>query len=132
MTDAELPELTDAELAFLETVFDLAREGKTAEVKSLVEQGIPVDLTNSKGDTLLILAAYYKHEELVEALIALDADTSRVNDNGQTALVAGVFRNNVRIVTALLAAGADPALGAHPALAIAQQFGLSDMEALLS
>jgi len=131
MTDAQLPELTDADLAFLETVFDLAREGKTAELVPLIEQGIPVDLTNSRGDTLLILAAYYKHEELVVALIALDADTSRVNDNGQTALVSGVFRNNVPIVTALLAAGADPALGAHTALAIAQQFGLPEMETLL-
>ncbi len=131
MTDAELPELTDSDLAFLETVFDLAREGKTAELVPLIEQGIPVDLTNSRGDTLLILAAYYKHEELVAALIALDADTSRVNDNGQTALVSGVFRNNVPIVRALLAAGADPSLGAHTALAIAQQFGLPDMEALL-
>lgn len=131
MTDAQLPELTDADLAFLETVFDLAREGKAAELVPLIEQGIPVDLTNSRGDTLLILAAYYKHEELVVALIALDADTSRVNDNGQTALVSGVFRNNVPIVTALLAAGADPSLGAHTALAIAQQFGLPEMVTLL-
>jgi ankyrin repeat protein len=126
MTDAQLPELTDADLAFLETVFDLAREGKAAELVPLIEQGIPVDLTNSRGDTLLILAAYYKHEELVVALIALGADTSRVNDNGQTALVSGVFRNN-----ALLAAGADPSLGAHTALAIAQQFGLPEMVTLL-
>jgi ankyrin repeat protein len=131
MTDAQLPELTDADLAFLETVFDLAREGKAAELVPLIEQGIPVDLTNSRGDTLLILAAYYKHEELVVALIALGADTSRVNDNGQTALVSGVFRNNVPIVTALLAAGADPSLGAHTALAIAQQFGLPEMVTLL-
>jgi len=132
MTPEEVPALTDDALAFAETVFDLAREGHTDRLTALIEQGIPIDLTNARGDTLLILAAYHQHGDTVSALLRLGADTSRVNDNGQTALVAAVFRNNSPIALALLGAGADPELGAHPASAVARQFGLAEMELLLS
>jgi ankyrin repeat protein len=132
MTDEQPPMLTDDELAFLESVFDLAREGETAKLTALIEGGVPVNLTNARGDTLLILAAYRQHADTVDALLRLGADTARVNDNGQTALVSAVFRNNAQIVTALLAAGADPNLGAHTALAVARQFDLPEMEALFA
>ncbi|TDW28441.1 ankyrin repeat domain-containing protein [Cryobacterium psychrophilum] len=132
MTKEQLPALPDDVLAFAETVFDLAREGNAGQLVALISQGVPVDLTNARGDSLLILAAYHQHIEAVNALVRLGADTARVNDNGQTALVAAVFRNNTTITLALLAAGADPELGAHPALAVACQFGLADMEQLLS
>ncbi len=52
------PELTDEQLEFLNSMFDLARAGRAEELLSLIDQGIPVNLTNSKGDSLLILAAY--------------------------------------------------------------------------
>ena len=132
MSAEEPPTLSDEELAFAESVFDLARNGATAELETLIGRGVPVNLTNSKGDTLLILAAYREREETVDMLLRSGADTDRVNDNGQTALVAAVFRNNAPIVSALLDAGANPALGTNTALAVAQQFGLADMERLLS
>jgi hypothetical protein len=50
---------------------------------------------------------------------------------GQTALIAAVFRKNEPIVMALLNAGADPSLGAHTAMQVAQQFGLTDMQRIL-
>ncbi|TQL47674.1 hypothetical protein FB562_0740 [Homoserinimonas aerilata] len=118
-------------LAFAETVFEAARDGDVEKVKQLVAAGVPVNLTNARGDSLLILAAYHQHAETVDALLALGADVDRVNDMGQTAMSCAVFRNNGAIVTTLLAAGADPELGSHTALAIAQQFGLPEMVALL-
>ena len=124
--------LTDEELAFAESVFDLARTGDAARLEVLIGQGIPVNLTNSQGDTLLILAAYRERVDTVGMLLRLGVDTDRINDNGQTALVAAVFRNNVPIVSALLDAGANPALGTNTALAVARQFGLADMERLLA
>ena len=39
-------------------VFDLARNGATGELCDYLASGVPVDLTNDRGDTLLILAAY--------------------------------------------------------------------------
>ena len=123
--------LTPDELAFLQSAFELARAGDTEQLAQYVDQGLPVNLTNSAGDTLLILAAYHKHTELVHALLERGADHARVNDRGQTALAAAVFRQETPIVSALLAAGADPDLGPKSAVAIAEFFDLPDMLALL-
>jgi ankyrin repeat protein len=125
------PELSDEELDFLHRVFDLARDGATAELAAHLDAGIPVNLTNSDGDTLLILAAYREHIDTVRLLLDRGADTARVNGRGQTALAAAVFRNAGAIVTALLEAGADPDLGARTALQIAEHFELAEMTSLI-
>ena len=91
------PELKDQELEFLNSIFDLARNNKPIALQSLLDQGIPVNLTNSHGDTLLILAAYHEHEEIVRVLLKAGADPDRLNDRGQTALVCAVFRDNLTI-----------------------------------
>ncbi len=124
-------QLTDEEIDFLRTMFDHARAGDTARLAEAVDAGVPVNLTNGSGDTLLVLAAYHDHPDTVRALLDRGADTARVNDRGQTALGAAVFRRSERSVTALLAAGADPALGARSALDIARFFDLPEMLALL-
>ena len=128
MTEA----LTEEELAFLRSMFDLARAGDTARLAEAVDAGIPANLTNSAGDSLLILAAYHDHPETVRALIERGADTARVNDRGQTALGAAVFRRSERTVELLLDAGADPALGGRSALDIARYFDLTEMVTLLT
>jgi ankyrin repeat protein len=122
----------DAEtLAFAHRMFDLARDGRTAELAAYVDAGLPVDLTNDKGDTLLILAAYHGHPETVAALLERGADPGRTNDRGQTALAAAVFKRSAESVTALLDAGADPGQGNQSALATARFFELPDMLELL-
>ena len=50
--------LDDDALAFAHRMFDLARAGDADELAAYVAEGLPPDLTNDKGDTLLILAAY--------------------------------------------------------------------------
>ena len=112
-------------------MFDLARAGATAELAANIDAGVPANLTNSGGDTLLILAAYHQHLETVQALLGRGADPERVNDRGQTALGAAAFRQNVPIVRALLAAGADPHGGARSAVELADFFGLADIASLL-
>ncbi len=124
-------DLTLEELEFLASCFDLAREGDVEQLDELFDQGLPLNLTNDSGDTLLILAAYYRQLPVVQTLLAHGADTSRVNDRGQTALASAVFRQDEPIVRALLAAGADPALGAKSAYTIADYFELPAMRALL-
>ena len=124
-------DLTDDEMAFLQGAFDRAREGDTSRLAEYVDAGLPVNLTNAAGDSLLILAAYHTHLETVRALLDRGADTDRVNDRGQTALSAAVFRRSGPIVSALLDAGADPAVGAKSALDVATFFELEDMAALL-
>ncbi len=112
-------------------VFGLARAGETEELAAYVDAGVPVDLTNDKGDTLLVLAAYHGHPETVAALLERGADHSRANDRGQTPLAAAVFKQSTETVTALLAAGADPDGGAPSARETARFFELPAMTALL-
>jgi uncharacterized protein len=112
-------------------VFDLARSGAAEELADYVDAGVPVDLTNDKGDTLLILAAYHDHPDAVAALLARGADPGRVNDRGQTALAAAVFRRSEAGVRTLLEAGADPDAGGPSARETAAFFDLPEMTALL-
>jgi ankyrin repeat protein len=112
-------------------VFDLARNGATGDLCDYLAAGVPVNLTNDKGDTLLILAAYHGHPDTVAALLDRGADHGRVNDRGQTALAAAVFRQSEPTVTALIAAGADADAGGPSARATAQFFDLPAMAALL-
>ncbi len=125
-----MEELSPDELSFLASMFDLAREGDRV-LGEYVDQGLPVNLTNRAGDTLLIVAAYHQHVELVQALVERGADHSRVNDRGQTALAAGVFRQSRPVVETLLGAGADPTRGPQSALDIARFFDLREMLDLL-
>ena len=125
-------ELTEEQVEFLNSVFDLVRAGDAVAVAAYVDRGVPVDLTNANGDTLLLLAAYHEHPDLVAALIERGADPNPVNGRGQTALVAAVFRQNLAIVEALLGAGADPALGSPDARATAAYFQLPVMASLLN
>jgi ankyrin repeat protein len=126
------PELDDREIEALNAVFDLAREGRAEELEALLDQGLPVNLTNAKGDTLLILAAYREQPDVVHALLQRGADLDRLNDRGQTALVSAVFRNNALITRMLIDAGADASLGSQTPAAVAAFFGLEDMSELLA
>lgn len=68
-------------------VFDLARHGDTDTVAAYVDAGVPANLTNDKGDSLVMLAAYHGHPATVEALLQRGADADRPNDRGQTPLM---------------------------------------------
>ena len=113
-------------------VFDLARGGHTDELVAYLDAGVPGNLTNDKGDTLLLLAAYHQHPATVAALLERGADHTRVNDRGQTALAAAVFRQSTDAVQRLLAAGADPDAGEPSARATAAFFDLPAMSDLLA
>ncbi|PRY49764.1 hypothetical protein LY71_105208 [Geodermatophilus tzadiensis] len=118
-------------IALAARVFDLARSGSTEELEAYLDAGVPVELTNDRGDTLLVLAAYHAHPATVAALLARGAEHGRANDRGQTALAAAVFRRSEPIVRALLDAGADPDAGSPSARETAAFFELPEMSALL-
>ncbi len=132
MTEPNTPdELSDEDIAFLHSIFDLAREGNTEKLMILVDQGIPSDLTDPKGNTLMILAAYNGHDDIVSGLIERKADLNRLNDKGQGALTCAVFRKNEPLVRQLLSKGADPHLGSQNALAVAKMFELPELAAVI-
>jgi ankyrin repeat protein len=125
-------DLNDETLAFAHRMFELARDGSTDELAKMVDAGLSVDLTNDKGDTLLLLAAYYSHPETVEALVSRGASVDRVNDRGQTALAAAAFRNDTAAARILLTAGADLLAGGPNALETARFFNNVEVLALFN
>jgi uncharacterized protein len=108
-------------------VFDLARHGDTDTVAAYVDAGVPPDLHNDKGDTLLMLAAYHGHADTVRALLARGADARRANDKGQTPIAGAVFKGEEDVVRVLLDAGADPAAGQPSAIDTARMFGRTEI-----
>ncbi|MEI7032071.1 ankyrin repeat domain-containing protein [Streptomyces pratensis] len=123
-----MSETPDPEVVELATkVFDMARAGDTGALAAYIDAGVPANLTNDRGDTLLMLAAYHGHAEAVTALVARGADPDRANDRGQTPLAGAVFKGVDDVVEALLTAGADPAAGTPSALDTARMFGKTEL-----
>ena len=107
--------------------FDLARAGDTGRLRAYVEHGVPANLTDATGNTLLMLASYHGHAETVAALVALGADPDRTNDRGQSPLAGAMFKGEDDVVQVLLEAGADPDVGTPSARATAQMFDRGDL-----
>jgi ankyrin repeat protein len=118
-------------LDFAHMLFDLARDGEAARLAEYLDAGLSPNLTNDKGDTLLILAAYRGHPETVRVLLDHGADVTRANDRGQTALAAAVFKQSEQTVQLLVAGGASPDDGSPSAIETARFFDLPAMVALL-
>ncbi|ONK13429.1 ankyrin repeat domain-containing protein [Streptomyces sp. MP131-18] len=108
-------------------IFDLARQGDTATVAAYVDAGVPPNLSNDKGDTLLMLAAYHGHADTVRVLLERGADPGRGNDKGQTPIAGAVFKGETDVVRTLLGAGADPAAGQPSAVDTARMFGRTEL-----
>jgi uncharacterized protein len=108
-------------------IFDMARNGDAATLAAYLDAGVPANLTNTNGDTLVMLAAYHGHEVAVAALTERGADVNRHNDRGQTPLAGAVFKNETTIMELLLRADADPLAGSPSALETARFFGKDEV-----
>ncbi|WP_306320726.1 MULTISPECIES: ankyrin repeat domain-containing protein [unclassified Streptomyces] len=123
-----MSEAPDPEVVELATkIFDLARRGETEALTGYVDAGVPANLTNDRGDTLVMLAAYHGHAEAVRALLERGADANLANDKGQTPLAGAVFKGADDVIRALLDGGADPAAGTPSAVDTARMFGKTDL-----
>ncbi|AJE39670.1 MULTISPECIES: ankyrin repeat domain-containing protein [Streptomyces] len=118
----------DPEVVELATkIFDLARRGETETLVAYVDAGVPADLTNDRGDSLVMLAAYHGHAGTVRALLERGARADRANDRGQTPLAGAVFKGETEVIRTLLDGGADPAAGTPSAIDTARMFGKADL-----
>lgn len=129
----EPAEPDDETLAFAARVFDLARHGDAAELGALLDGGLPADLRNGKGDSLLMLAAYNGNEAAVRVLLDHGADPDMLNDNGQAPLAGVAFKGETTIARMLLEGGAkaDGTGGDRTPLMVAAMFDKVDIAALL-
>ncbi|MFI8517933.1 ankyrin repeat domain-containing protein [Streptomyces sp. NPDC085481] len=125
MSENETPDPEVVELAA--KVFDLARTGDAAALAAYVDAGVPANLTNDRGDSLVMLAAYHGHAGAVTALLERGADADRANDRGQTPLAGAVFKGEDAVVRALMAGGANPEAGTPSAVDTARMFGKTEL-----
>ncbi|WP_030551998.1 ankyrin repeat domain-containing protein [Streptomyces exfoliatus] len=122
---SETPDPEVIELA--SKVFDLARTGDADTLAAYLDAGVPANLTNEKGDSLVMLAAYHGHAAAVSALLARGADVDRANDRGQTPLAGAVFKGEDAVIRALLDGGANPEAGTPSAVDTARMFGKAEL-----
>ncbi|KAN0111904.1 Ankyrin repeat-containing domain protein [Russula decolorans] len=127
-TASELPQET---VDFAHRMFDAAREGNAELLLAAIDAGLPPNLTNPKGNTLLMLAAYAGHADLVRGLIQRGADPNKLNDLGQAPIAGAVFKREDEVVRVLIEAGADPRAGEPNAIASARMFGRTDLLGVL-
>lgn len=104
---ADRPMLDDETLAFAERVFDLARHGDAEQLRLMLEAGLPANLLNSNGDSLLMLASYNGHLEAARVLLEHGGDPELANQRCQTPLAGVIFKGDLPMVELLLKHGAD-------------------------
>ena len=96
----------------------MKREGQPyiKEIKSLITRGLNTGMSTEKSyngtyirknTTPLMLAAYFKYNDLLEALIAAGADINIENNDSYTALTHAIFVNNIEGAAILIDSGID-------------------------
>jgi len=128
LTPSDLPSAT---VDFAHRMFDAARTGDSTLLLAAIDAGLPVNLTNDKGNTLLMLAAYAGHVELSKELLKRGADPNRLNDMGQSMIAGAVFKGHNEVVHALADKGADPRVGTPNAIQAAHMFGRKELMEIL-
>ncbi|MGA9520313.1 MAG: ankyrin repeat domain-containing protein, partial [Myxococcaceae bacterium] len=71
-------------VAMVQDAFTAARSGDVPSLRELLGRGVPADVLNGKGDSLLMLAAYHGHQEATRLLLERGADPELRNGRGQT------------------------------------------------
>ncbi|HXI69977.1 MAG TPA: ankyrin repeat domain-containing protein [Verrucomicrobiae bacterium] len=86
---------------------DFARQGETESLAAMLRSGLPVNLADAKGQSLLMLASYHGHFGTTQLLLEKGADVDRRSDRGQTPLGGVAFKGYDSIAALLLEHGAD-------------------------
>ena len=130
MTD-DVPNDDAAAIELAHSMLDAARSGDAAPLLALIDQGAPVNLRDSSGNSPLMLAAYHGHAELVRELAARGADVDLANDRGQSPLAGVAFKGYTEVAEVLLEGAGDPDAGTPRARETARYFELEEISALM-
>lgn len=84
----------------------LARSGNAEALAHLLEAGLPPDLADEDGETLLVLACEHGHREAAAVLLEHGADPQRAGASGLTPLAAAAAGGDAVLMTLLLEHGA--------------------------
>ena len=102
---------------------DMAREGNTDELAQFLDHGLPLEVVDKDGNTLLMLAAYNSQPETVAMLVARGADVDARNARDQSPIAGALFKGATEVVEILKGAGADLDAGTPSARQAAEMFG---------
>jgi len=89
---------------------DAIKSGDVQIVLDLLERGIDVDARDRYGQTPLMLAAHAGHREVVETLIAHQANLNFTAEFGLSALMLALVAGHAEVARLLTSAGADLSL----------------------
>jgi len=119
-----------------EKAFIAARQGDTdffATLPSAARQDV-LALLNSRGYSVLMLAAYHGHTDLVKTFLSWGANPNDTDSGGNSVLMGVCFKGHTEIIGLLLSAGADPEFRnekGQTAILFAQMFGRQEALTLL-
>src|SRR5690554_4938604 len=105
-TASARPVLDEETLVLAQELFQLVRVGETARLVTLLDMGLVPNLRDSKGGSLLMLASYHGHHDLVRLLLEHGADPELANDRGLTPLAGAAFKGDIEMAQLLLRHGA--------------------------
>lgn len=86
---------------------DYARRGMTQDLKAMLDVGMPVNLCDHKGNSLIMLSSYNENPETTQMLVNMGAKIDKKNDRGQTPLAGVCFKGYLDIVKILVHGGAN-------------------------
>jgi len=108
MTDQNITDDEEQRYAELQKMaLDLARAGDTDQLQKMIAAGMPVNLADEKGQTLLMLASYNGNPDTTRMLLEYGAEVDQKNDRGQTPLGGVAFKGYAEIAELLIKHGAD-------------------------
>jgi ankyrin repeat protein len=93
-------------IAFLQGLFELARNGGTGPLNVMLDAGVPVDIRTSNGDSLLLLACSSGHKDTARMLLDRGADPGAANHQSETPLMVATRAEHADLIECLLDAGA--------------------------
>ena len=85
--------------------------GETRKLEELLNNGVSVNTKNYDDVSLLHLAAFYNHNEIMQLLLQRGADVNAKATFGETPLLLSTYRNSLDCFHLLLAYKADIAIG---------------------
>lgn len=114
---------------------DYARHGKTEDLRLMLNAGMPVNLSDHKGNSLIMLASYNGNADTTQLLVDYEAHVDQKNDRGQTPLAGVCFKGYLDIAKILVKGGANiyenNGMGTTPIM-FASMFGNTEIVEFLS
>ncbi len=92
-------------LELQQMALDFARDGETSILQSMLDSGLPIELQDTKGNTLLMLSSYNGNYETSKMLIEYGANINSVNDHGHSIIAGVAFKGYLDICKLLVENG---------------------------